>query len=145
MKNTIQSDPQINQSTKLLVIIMGILTGLTGSMHGIAEILQGNKPTEGLVLAGVGVLTVIPNYLCTGIVSTLLGAGVITWTITSVHKKSDPSVYLLLSILLFLTGGGIAITALFLITWGLATIINKPLIWWRKVLSEKIRKSLSGL
>jgi hypothetical protein len=52
----------------------------------------------------------------------------------------------LLFILLFLVGGGIAAQIMFVpVTWAAATRINKPLIWWRKVLSENVRRVLAKL
>jgi hypothetical protein len=47
---------------------------------------------------------------------------------------------------LFLVGGGIAAQIVFApITWAVATRINKPLTWWRKVLPEGLRRRLAGL
>jgi hypothetical protein len=134
-----------NNCTKIFVVIMGVLTGLTGAMHGLAETMQGNKPTEGLVLAGIGAVTLIPNYLYTGIIAVLAGICIIIWTITSIHKKHGPAVYLALSVLLFLSGGGVALILGFLVTWTLATRIDKPLTWWRKVLDERSGKALSAM
>ena len=52
-----------NISTKIFAIIFALLTGLGGAIHGIYEILQGNKPTEGFALADIGAVSIIPNYM----------------------------------------------------------------------------------
>jgi hypothetical protein len=47
---------------------------------------------------------------------------------------------------LFLVGGGIAAQIMFVpITWWVATRINKPLSWWRKVLPKKARLVIGKL
>ena len=52
---------------------------------------------------------------------------------------------LLLFILLFLVGGGIGQVIFFTLTWAVATRINKPLTWWRRVLPEAFRKMIAKL
>jgi hypothetical protein len=52
------------------------------------------------------------------------------------------TVYILLFVLLFLTGGGIAQILFFIPIWLTSTRINSPLAWWRKVLPEKVWRFL---
>ena len=64
------NNPEIpfeNGSLRLYVTIQGVMVGLAGMIHGFAETLQGNRPTEGRLLVDVGAFTLIPNYLATGI------------------------------------------------------------------------------
>ena len=61
------------------------------------------------------------------------------------HTRRGPSVFLLLFVLLLLTGGGVAQVIFFPLTWAVATRINKPLTWWRKVLRGRLRAVLSRL
>jgi hypothetical protein len=136
--------PEYNRSTRVFVIIFGILTGSGGTGHGIFEILQGNRPTDD-ILERIGAFTILPNYLLTGIATVIISLSVIIWTIGFIHKKHGPLIYLLLSVLLFLAGGGIAMISGFLLTWLVATRINKPLSWWNKVLPEKLKKTLAGI
>jgi hypothetical protein len=131
-----------NISTRVYVLILGILAGLAGMAHGIFEILQGNKPTED-ILVRIGAYTIIPNYLVTGIVSVVFSLLILIWTIWFIHKHNGTIVYLLLIIILFFVGGGIAPIMGLLITWAVATRIDKSLTWWGKVLPEKIRKLLA--
>ena len=65
----------------------GILGGLAGIVHGIAEIRKGDVPTEGVVLESVGAVTVIPNYRTTGFAAVVTGMAVALWTIGFVHRR----------------------------------------------------------
>ncbi len=119
------------------------MVGLTGMIHGAAEVLQGNRATEGLVLDSIGAFTLIPNYLATGIVAIFVGLCLIIWTIRFIHTEHGTTIFLILSITLFLVGGGVAQVLFFLIAWGVGSQIRQPLTWWRKTLSESIRKQLA--
>src|SRR5271157_4607348 len=130
-------------STRLFVFFMGLLAGLTGFVHGLYETFQGNTPTGGNVIASFGIFTLIPNYLLTGIAAVIVALSVAIWTIGFIHKKNGPTVSLLLAILLFLVGGGVAIVFFTPFVWGAATRIDKPLTWWRKALPENVRKLLA--
>jgi hypothetical protein len=131
-----------NKSTQIFVIIMGLLTGFSGISHGIFETIQGNKPATD-ILERIGAFTIIPNYLFTGITSIIISSAIGVWTVEFIHKKHGPAIYLLLSIILCLTGGGIAMIPGFLLTWAVATRINKPLTWWKKGLQKNLRQQLS--
>lgn len=134
-----------NASSRIYVWIFGILTGVGGILHGVFETLQGNKPTEGLVLAGIGAITLIPNYLITGVVAIIIGLAIIVWTVGFIHKKHGPSIFLLLAIILFFVGGGVAQVVVFVIAWAVSTRINNPLFWWEKILPGPIRSLLAQL
>ncbi len=130
-------------STRLFVVFMGLLAGLTGMVHGLYETFQGNTPTGGNVIASFGVFTLIQNYLFTGIVAMIVALSLAIWTIGFIHKKNGPIVFLILAILLFLVGGGVAIVFFTPVVWAASTRINKPLTWWRKALPENLRKLLA--
>ncbi len=70
-----RSQPTENYCTRLDVTIQGTLVGLAGVIHGGAEVIQGNRPTEGWVLNSIGAFTLIPNYLATGIVTNTVTSG----------------------------------------------------------------------
>jgi hypothetical protein len=135
----------VNTSTRIYVLVIGILTGLGGMLHGIFETMQGNKPTEGLVLQGIGAVTLIPNYLLTGIASIIVGLAIIVWTVGFIHKKNGPTIFLFLSILLFFVGGGVAQVAGFILAWAVATQIRSPLSWWEKTLPRPVRIQMARL
>ena len=134
-----------------------MIFGIGGISHGIFETLQGNTPTNGLIISAIGeaqrmwvhgnesAFTIIPNFLITGIATIIVGLMIVIWSATSLHKKNGPLVFILLFILLFLVGGGIGQIVFFTLIWAAATRINKPLTWWRKILSACPRKVLAKL
>ena len=132
-------------STRLFVIIQGILLGLVGMIHGIAETQQGNTPTGGVLLGSIGAFTLLPTYLISGIAAIIVSCSLIVWTVGFIQKKNGPRNFLMLSLLLFFVGGGIAQVIFVLITWGASTRINNPGTWWRNVFSEQGRKRLAHL
>ena len=128
------------------MVIQGTIGGLGGMIHGIFEILLGNKPAGGLVLDPLtGAFTILPTYLISGIASVCVGLALIGWTIGFIHKKNGPAIFLLICVLLFLVGGGIAQVGFFLIAWGVSTRINHPLDLWKSDLSGNSRKRLARL
>jgi hypothetical protein len=145
-----------NHKTRITASVIGTLLGLGGIInHGIFEILQGNTPTNGFFIEAIGVahrfwiygtegaLTLIPNFLITGICVILVALILITWSIKYIHSKYGASVFLLLLLLMTFFGGGIGHIILFLPTWAYATRIKKPLDWWKRVLSPQVRKVLA--
>ncbi|MBN1994242.1 MAG: hypothetical protein JW953_16210 [Anaerolineae bacterium] len=145
-------------ATRVIATTIGVFIGLlSGVNHGFFEVLQGNKPTGGLYilaigeaqrfwpLAGEGAFTLIPNFLITGIASMIVGVAIIIWSIWFLPTRHGRTVFLGLSILSFLVGGGIGQVAFFIPAWAFATRIGKPLNWWRKVLPRSTWPILSRL
>ncbi|MCG2784271.1 MAG: hypothetical protein L6461_04120 [Anaerolineae bacterium] len=148
----------MNRITKTIVSIIGIILAIAGLDHGIFEILQGNAPTEGLIIQAIGpnhqmwqygteeAFTLLPTYLLTGLVAVSLSLALIIWSVGFVHKKHGATVLGLLFIGLFLFGGGIAAQVMLApFVWAAARHINRPLDWWRKILPEGIRPGLAKL
>lgn len=141
MENTEASSN--TNATKIVASTFGVLVGLAGIDHGIFEILQGDAQPDGLMIAAIGpaqrlweygtepALTIIPSFLATGILAVVIGILVIVWAAGFVHGKYGAAVLLLLSITLFLVGGGFAPIFLTILAVITATRINKPLTWWR--------------
>jgi len=116
--------------------------------HGLLEILQGNRPTPGLIVnalgsgyrwtvwkeGGEGAFTLVPNFLVTGLLATLLGLLLILWSLRFLHRKHGPMVFLLLGIASFLAGGGIAQIVLFTLNWAAVTRIRASLGFWRRLI-----------
>ncbi len=147
-----------NHYTRITASTLGVLLGLGGLLnHGIFEALQGNTPTNGFFIEAIGkserfwvhgtegAFTIIPNFLATGIIVIAVSLVIILWSLKYIQKKHGAAVFLLLLILLTAFGGGIGHIILFIPAWAYATRINKPLEWWEKILSIRIRKALSGL
>lgn len=134
-----------NSSTRLYVAMQGFLAFFVAAVHGVAAVLKGNTPTGGNLLASIGVFTLIPNYLFTGIATIIAAMALCIWTAGFIHRKHGPAVFLLLWLLLFLVGGGVAQVPFLILTWAVSTRIHKPLSWWRKVFSESTGSRLSKL
>jgi hypothetical protein len=145
-------------ATRSIATTVGVFFGLfSGVNHGIFELLQGNNPTDALIVDAIGeaqrfwsegtepAFTLIPNFMYTGIISIIVGIAIIIWSIRYLHLKHGRSVFLGLFILSFLVGGGIGQAFFFIPAWAFATRMDKPLTWWRKVLPQKTWPLLSRL
>ena len=143
-------------ATRVIATTVGVFFGLfSGVNHGIFEFLQGNKPTDGLVIHAIGeaqrfwpegtepAFTIIPNYRITGILSVIVGLAIVIWSIRFLPGKHGRTVFLGLFILSFLVGGGIGQAFFFIPAWAFATRLDKPLTWWKKVLPPSIWPLLS--
>ena len=145
-------------ATRIVVIAFAMLCGFTGMIAGYFEILQGNVAPDSLIISTIGpehsmwttysiyelmepysALTIIPNFLLTGIVSIIVSCLVIIWAVGFIHKKHGVIIFLLLSILQLFVGGAFVMD-LAIITSITATRINKPLLWWRSHLSDKTKR-----
>ena len=147
----------MNRATRVIVAILGSIFGLSGMSHGFFEILQGNTPTQGMFIAAIGeahkmwphgneyAFSLIPNFLITGISAVVVSLAIIIWSIGFTHTKHGSIILLLLFILLFFIGGGVAQIVFFPFLCLVASRINKPMKWWRKVLPVKVQKPLGNL
>jgi protein-S-isoprenylcysteine O-methyltransferase Ste14 len=145
-------------ATRIVVIAFAMLCGFTGIIAGYFEIFQGNVTTNGLMISTIGpeysmwttysiyelmepysALTIIPNFLITGITAIILSCLVIIWAVWFIHKKHGIIIFLLLSIIQLLVGGAFVMD-MAIITSIVATRINKPLRWWRSHLSDKAKR-----
>ncbi len=137
--------------------VFGVYAGLLGVEHGFFETLQGNVPTKGVRILAVGppglpfpfghepAMTLIPNFLVTGIVAMIFGLLIIIWAAMFVQKKHGAVVLILLSIILLLVGGGFGPITLLITASIAAARIDKPLFWWRSHLRANVRRLLAKL
>ncbi|MFX1263644.1 MAG: hypothetical protein ACFFAZ_16430 [Promethearchaeota archaeon] len=144
-----------SNAARAVATVYGILVGLASIEHGIFEILQGDTPTGGIMIDAIGdnirfweggmetALTIVPNFLWTGILAVILGTIVCVWAAFFVQRKYGASILLILTLTVFLVGGGFAPIFLSLLAVGIATRINKSLNWWRERLPA--RASLAKL
>jgi hypothetical protein len=149
----------VRNATRTIVSTLGVFIGIGGIDHGFLETLHGNIPTSGFMInalgegnnwtlwkqGGEGAFTVIPNFLLTGIVSIIVSLLIIIWSIGFIHRKEGSQLFLLLGFLLFLVGGGVAQVLFIILAWAVSTRINKPLTWWRKILTKNIRGTIAKL
>ena len=148
---------QSNRATKVVASTLGVLVGLAGIDHGFFEILQGNVAPSGVMIEAIGpaqrfweygtetALTIIPNFLVSGILSIIVGVVVIIWARLFVQKKYAAGILMLLSIVLFLVGGGFAPIFMAILASLTASRINKPLKLWRALLPTVVRGFLAKI
>ena len=147
----------MNNATKVTVSMLGVLTGIAGSEHGIGEVLQGNVAPDWVailswpdsepfsVLGGEPAMTVVPNLLLTGILAIVFSLTFLVWATMFVQRKNGGVVLILLSITQLLVGGGLAPITIGIIAGVAGTRINAPLTWWRAHLSVNSRRFLAKL
>lgn len=146
-----------NRATRVVASTFSVLVGLAGIEHGFFEVLQGNVAPNGLMIEAIGpaqrfweygaerALTIIPNFFVTGILAIIVGLLVTIWAAAFVDRKYGALALLLLSITLWLVGGGFAPIFTSILASVTATRINKPLKWWHAHLSANLRDFLSKL
>jgi hypothetical protein len=157
MNNETTSFENLN-ATRVIATSIGVFFGLFSSVnHGFFEFLQGNKPTDSLIINAIGeaqrfwvegtepAFTLIPNFMLTGITSMIVGLVIVVWSIWFLPVKHGRTFFLGLFILSFLVGGGIGQAFFFIPAWAFATRMYKPLTWWRKVLPRITWPFLSKL
>ncbi len=147
----ISNKPNIN-ATRLGVSSLGSLGGLISIEHGIFETAQGNTPTSGIIINAIApghwywkeggelAMTIIPNFLITGIVAIIIGIIVIIWSIRFVQERYGALGLFTLTVLTLLFGGGIAFFIIGIIISIIALQINKSHTWWDIHLSNNVKK-----
>jgi len=153
------SGSNINAATRAIASALGVLVGIGSIDHGVLECLQGSRPTPGLIVnalgpgyrwtawkqGGEGALTLIPNFLMSGIIATLLGLLIIVWSLRFIESRRGPLVFLLLGVASFFTGGGVAQVVLFTLTWTVATRIHTSLDFWERLIPKSLRDTLGAV
>ena len=113
---------QTARTSRIAASIIGIIAGFIGAEHGYYEILQRNKTLNGILFdaisgtsfsdlptsqwAGWPAMTLIQNFLFTGIIAILVSLVVMAWAALFVQRKNGGLILILLSILMLLVGGG---------------------------------------
>jgi hypothetical protein len=131
----------MRKATRIVASLLGVFAGIGGPEHGYFEILRGSVRPEGIMIASMGppcdpeqvwhacepAMTVIPNFLVTGILATIVGLITIVWAAAFVHRKRGGLVLILLSIALLLVGGGLFPPLIGIVAGVVGTRINAPL------------------
>jgi hypothetical protein len=72
-------------ATRIIMTTIGVIFGIGGMNHGPFEFLQGNTPTNGLIIQAIGpeqrfwplgteeAFTIVPNYMITGLLAMMVG------------------------------------------------------------------------
>jgi hypothetical protein len=130
----------MRNATKAVATWFGVAAGLAALEHGYFEILQGNTRPASLFFPSMGppcdpetvwnacepAMSILPNFLLTGILSMLIGLVMIIWSAGFLQRRGGGWVLILLSIALLLFGGGIFPPLIGVIGGGAGTKINKP-------------------
>jgi len=131
----------MRKATRIVASALGIFAGFGGPEHGYFEILQGHVRPDRLIIAAIGppcdpekvwnlcepAMTVIPSFLVTGILATVLGLITMIWAAAFVQRKHGGIVLILLSIALLLVGGGLFPPVIGIIAGVVGTWISAPL------------------
>lgn len=146
----------MNKATARLSKTLGILAGLMGIEHGIGEILARNRPVEGIfilswpaspffkIMAGEPALTLIPNYLLTGILAVAFSS-LFLWVLPRSGAGGKPAaLQLVLLVAMLLSGAGFGPPLVGLIAVLVSFKQNSPLKAWRK-LPNRLHRSFSRL
>jgi hypothetical protein len=132
----------MRKATRIVAASFGFIAGIAGLEHGYFEVLQGNARPVSLMFASMGspcvperiwhacepAMTLLPNFLITGILTVIISLLTMIWSTIYIQRKGGGSILILLSIILLLFGGGF-FPPLFGIVGGVAeTQIDKSLV-----------------
>ena len=131
----------MRRATKTVAVWFGVAAGLAGLEHGYFESLQGNTRPVSLYFPSMGppcdpntawnacepALSILPNFLITGILAMLISLALIIWSVFFIKRPHGGLVLILLSLALLLFGGGIFPPLIGVIGGAAGMKINKPL------------------
>jgi hypothetical protein len=132
----------MRKATHIVAASFGILAGIAGLEHGYFEILRGNTGLEDMMFfpsmgppcvpekiwnACEPAMSILPNFLITGILTVILGLLIIVWSAAFVQRKNGGVILILLSVALLLFGGGFFPPLIGIVGGVAGTKINKPL------------------
>ncbi len=131
----------MRKATRIVATCLGALAGLAGLEHGFFETLQGNTRPGSLMFASWGPLqcdpariwhacepamSLVPNFLVTGILTILLSLLILVWSAGYVQRRNGGWTLLALSIAQLLLGGGFFPPLIGIIGAVAGIQVNKP-------------------
>ena len=150
----------MGNAARVLASTVGVICGISGLEHGFFEVLQGNVAPEIHLIAGKPMIyaigaanrfwqggfeyafTIVPNFLVTGILAMLISLLVIICSAGFIQKKVGWLVFIMLSVLQYLVGGGAAQFGPAVIIGLVAISINHPLKLRKTRLALGLRRVL---
>ena len=90
-------------------------------------------------------MTLIPNFLVTGIAALIAGLAIVIWSAAFVQQKHGAAVLFLLSVFLLLVGGGFGPISLLIVACVAACGIEMPMTWLRRCMPASSLSILAGL
>jgi hypothetical protein len=132
----------MRKATRIAALSIGTLAGFAGLVHGYFEILQGNNRPISFIFPSMGpscvpeiawhacepAMTILPNFLVTGVLTVILGLLVMIWSVGFIQRKNGGIVLIMLSVILLFVGSGFFPPLIGLIGGVAGTRINKPLM-----------------
>jgi hypothetical protein len=113
---------QAARTSRVAASIIGIIAGFIGAKHGYYEILQRDRSFNGILFDAISgtsfsnlptsqwtgwpAMTIVQNFLITGIFAIIVSLAVMVWAAIFIQRKNGGLIMILLSILMFLVGGG---------------------------------------
>jgi hypothetical protein len=110
----------MNHATRVAASTIGVYAGLLGALHGYFELLQGDVVSNGIGINAIGApcqgnlvwhaclpaMTIVPNFLTTGILAIAISLIAFVWAAGFVQQKNAGLILILLSVLMLLVGAG---------------------------------------
>lgn len=133
----------------------GVLAGLGGITHRVGEVLQGSVPVGGLWLeswttgpisehmGGEPGMTVLPTALSAGLVTLVVSASVLGWSVLGLRTRHGGSVLVLLSAGMLLAGGGVGPPVLGMLAGAVGRWGQERQPRWMRRLSPQVRGTLA--
>lgn len=132
----------MRKATKTVASWLGIIAGIAGLEHGYYEILQGSTKPASLAFPSMGppciaeeiwnacepAMSILPNFLITGILSIIIGMLIMTWSAFFVQSKYGGAALILLSVVLLLFGGGFFPPLIGIVGGAAGMKINRPIV-----------------
>jgi len=149
----------MNRATRVAISTIGVYAGLLGAVHGTFVTLQGYIAPSGIGINAIGApcqgdavwhaclpaMTLIPNFLVTGILAIIISLIIVVWAAVFIQRKNSGLILILLSILMLLVGGGFIPAFTGIIAGVAGTRINSSFDFWRTRLSGSTLSFLAKL
>lgn len=145
-----------NPSLTRIARVFSVLSGIGGFVHGVGEALQGNSAPDEIIInswaegpialymGGEPAMTIVPNFLVTGLLTILVSSALIVWAIWFSDRHHTGKVMLVLSTLMLLFGGGFGPPIVGLLAGLAGTRMSSPLSWWNRRLNTGVKEFLTG-
>ncbi len=149
----------MKSASRITSALLGMYAGLLGAVHGYFEIRQGNIAPDGVMINAIGppcqpeavahacfpAMTLIPNFLITGMFAVIVGLTVAAWAVAFVQRKRGGLVLMALAVMLLLVGGGFIPMFIGLMASFAGSRINAPLSQWPARRSKTSARFLAKL
>lgn len=121
--------------------MQGILSPETLMINAIG----GSCQPEAVWHACLPALTLLPNFLLSGVVVIILSVIIAVWAGAFIERKNGSLIMIGLAVLLLLVGGGFIPPMLAMVSGGVASLIHRPLAGWRQRIPERVSHALVAL